>query len=259
MAVFIADRERLRCLALLGIVCFAINAYAFDASSTIPSIFRGIVTRIDLVSATNTDSFSKLDISGTIATELRLLEAPQIVNKSAVDAYVEDRYPLLPKEHKAALKDFLFEAKKYDQVLKGRMNSPSLTDEMKVGFGKERERLLFRVRDFENDFANRYFESVKPQAMGVAKAAMIEIRYYEEEAILCTIESWRCDRIPERILKLDPKNAFNAVQIAAKEVAGQAVNAPAEVHSIKSENVDFATLTSFRSLTVYLRSLKANE
>lgn len=182
--------------------CTPIHVAAFDFSSSYSflrcfGLESGISSQmqIGLISTSFSDTFSRVISFGT-ATDIRFLEAKKSVNKAEIEKYVEKYYGALPAEERDRFVAILVEAKTTDEDIKAKMASPKLTDDEKLIFAQERERLLNSTWKYEGELSDKYSELFKPNKYHQTNIKLRNIENLLEDVSMCYIDQ-RCGRSEE--------------------------------------------------------------
>lgn len=177
-----------RCVAILTLAA-PLQLAAFETTSSY-TIFggldRGISSNLNvgLISSSFSDMFSRIEISST-QVEVRLLEGRQRVDATEVRRYVDERYAALPEAERATLSDKLVQARQADEDLKVRMADPRLSDDIKLMFAQERERLRSAVFLYEQRVQAAYLPYAKPKATGELEDWLRYFSVYLNDAAAC--------------------------------------------------------------------------
>lgn len=189
--------KRANVIAFIVLLVFGISAPVLSfESATSYSFFRlsglesGVSSHVQLglISSSFSDCFARIASIGT-QTDLRFLEAKRPPDRAAIDAYVDNHYAALPADEREKFKAELFKTKVADEELKAKMASPILSDEEKLMFAQERERLLRNTWEYEGELIDKYSQSFKPGEYARVNTEISSLEGKREEQISCIATS----------------------------------------------------------------------
>lgn len=246
-----------RCAAALILVA-PLQLAAFEATSSY-SIFRGLEggissnLNVGLISSSFSDMFSRINIS-SVQVDVRLLEGRQRVDLNEVRRYVDERYAALPEAERTTLGDTLVHARQADEDLKVRMADPRLSDEIKLMFAQERERLRSVVFLYEQEVQAAYLPYAKPKAAGELGRWLQHFKLYLNNALSCDIgiPQITCPDLPARgsaVAHLFGEQETRSRQLLLAPTEVPQLGQPAVANFVKEAN------EHIRNLSAYISSL----
>lgn len=211
------------------------SALAFESSTSysllqLPSPAEGLPLqiRIGLISTTFSDCFAAVNFF-----DVRFLEAKKPVNKAEIEKYVENLYDALPEAEKDALKATLFVAKSADEELKAKMASPRLTDDEKLLYAKERERLLWNVWMYEAELLDEYAQTFKSTKYADAENELYFTDVEARLALSCLVDESCTGSEEEKSARL------SRLEERKTSIALDVIYSPSEIQDVGKESILF--------------------
>lgn len=207
--------------------------------------------QVGLISSSFSDCFARVGSTSTVLN-LRFLEAQKQVNETAVRSYIDEQYPALPESEKAKLAAVLIDAKRADEQIKGRMASPTLSDEERIMYGQERERLLKKTWEYESRTLDFYYRATKQKKYAEVEHELGMLIPYEDQAISCLIDD-ECQGTPEA-----KEATLSEIQNRKDVVVKKLFTSPTEIdlrNEVNNQKFNGGSNDEIQRFTSYMQSL----